>query len=313
MIDQILQNSSDSIDIEIIKDGVLTDADGNVLVTISDPNGTVLYSNQIATKESTGKYQFTLEEADTAVLGTYSAVWAFTLTASAMQHTQTFEIVSVVSTGYLLPSEYKSKTSLDVSAKTDAQLANYIERATYLIEAYIGGSIRMATYSEKQNCVIDYPNEGIHVQMDHAPIDSLTSLVITYNPTYNATLEVSNVRINATAGYLEYFGLNLTSALIAGIQDVAYSTIRPVATVVYTAGYVEIPKRVELATVRLVDQLVNAEVAQITPIKSVTIGEYSETYDTKNNPLSLGKIGTDEVIELLKDYKHPVVRNRFIV
>lgn len=313
MVDQILQNSSDSIDIEIIEDGALTDADGDVTVTISNPNGTVIYAGVTATKTSTGKYQYTLSALNTAVLGTYSAVWSFTLSSSVMQHTQPFEVVSAISSGYLLADEYREKTSLDVSSKSNSQLDNYIERATYLIEAYVGGSIRMTTYEEKQNCVIDYNNQGVHIQMNHAPIDSVTSLVLMFNPTYEATLVVSNVRINQVAGFLEYFGLNLTSALIAGVQDVSTTTIKPVATVVYSAGYVEIPKRVELATIRLVDQLINAEIAQVAPIKSVSIGEYSETYDTKNNPFNLGKIGTDEVIELLKDYKHPIARNRFIV
>jgi len=313
MVDQILQNSSDSIDIEIFKDGALCDADGSVLVTISNPNGLILYSGSAATKESTGKYKFTLAADKTSVLGTYSAVWSFTLTNTAMQHTQSFEVVSAVSTGYLTVAEYKAKTSLDVSAKTDTQLTNYIERATYLIEAYIGGTIRTTVYSEKKNCIIDYPNQGVHIQMDHAPIAEVTSVSLVYNPTYEVELEVDNIRINEQGGFLEYFGLNLTNALIASVQDVSTATIKPVATVVYTAGYDEIPTRVELATIRLADQLINAEVAQITPIKSISIGEYSESYDTKSNPFSIGKIGTDEVVELLKDYKHPIARNRFIV
>lgn len=313
MIDQILQNSSDTIDIEVIKDGVLADADGDVLVTISDPNGVVIYSNEVATRTSEGKYQFTLEATNTKVLGTYSAVWTFTLTETALQHTQEFEVVSAVSSGYLLASEYRESSSLDLSSKTDAQLANYIERATYLIDAYLGGTVRQVTYEEKQSCVIDYPNYGVHIQMEHAPIDTVTSVTIQYNPTYTATLEVSNIRINKVAGYLEYFGLNLTNALIASVQDVSIATIKPVATVIYTAGYVEIPRKVELATMKLVDQLINQETKQFQEIKSVTIGEYSETYETKGGQFKLGVLGSDEVVELLREYKHPRAVNRFII
>jgi len=313
MIDQILQNSADTIDIEIYKDGVLTDADGDVTITISNPNSTVIYSVQTAVKTATGKYQFEVEVANTSVLGTYTAVWSFTLTQTAMQHTQQFQVVSAVSSGYLLTSEYRTKTALDVSSLTDAQLNTYIDRATHLIESYIGGSIRMTTYEEKQNCVVDYPNSGLHIQLDHAPVDVLTSLVIEFNPSYTTTLLVANVRVNKVAGFLEYFGLNLTNALVAGVQDVSVSTVKPVATVVYSAGYNEIPTKVELATIRLVDQLINGEKRQFKDIKSIRIGEYWEDYEKSSGQWNLGKIGTDEVVELLKDYKHPVVRNRFIV
>ncbi len=313
MIDQILQNSADSIDIEIYKDGVLTDADGDVLVTISNPNGAVIYSSQEAIKTATGKYQFSVEAANTSVLGTYTAVWSFTLSETAMQHTQSFEVVSAVSSGYLLPNEYRNKTALDISSLTDAQVNNYIDRATHLIEAYLGGSVRMTTYEEKQNCVIDYPNNGVHIQLDHAPIDTVTSVSLMFNPTYSATLVVSNIRTNKLAGYLEYFGLNLTSALVAGLQDIPTSTIKPVATVVYNAGYNEIPTKVELATIRLVDQLINLEKKQFKDIKSIRVGEYWEDYQIAGGQWSLGKIGADEVIELLKEYRHPVARNRFII
>ena len=313
MIDQILQNDSDSIDIEIYKDGILNDADGDVLVTISDSNGVVLYNRQLATKTATGKYQFTLSSNNTAVLGTYSSIWLFTMSNSVMQHTQQFQVVSAVTNSYLLPSEYRVKTSLDVSEKSDTQLTNYIERATFLIESYLGGSVRMTTYEEKKNCIIDYPNFGVHIQLDHAPIDSLTSLSLQYNPGYSTVLDVDNVRVNEKGGYLEYFGLNLTNAMVASVQDVSLETIKPKATIIYTAGYNEMPRQVELATSRLVDQLINIESKQFQQVKSVSIGKYSESYDNLKGQFSLGNIGADEVIELLKEYKHPIVRNRFII
>jgi len=312
MLDQILQNSSDSIDIEIYKDGSLTDADGNVTVTISDANGAILYTNEIATKSSTGKYQFTLAADKTAVLGTYSAVWSFTLALTAMQHTQPFQVVSAISLGYLLPNEYRAKTTLSVSEKTDEQLNAYINRATYLIEAYLGGSVRTKTYEERQKCVIDYPNQGVHIQLDHAPILSVTSVTLEYSPNYIISLTTTTVKISSEAGYLEYFGITPESSLIAGVRDISTTNIRPIATVVYTAGYNEIPERVVLATVRLVDQLINQETKENQTVKSVSIGDYSESYDNMSGPFSLGKIGKDEVVELLKDYKHPIMRNRFI-
>lgn len=312
MLDQILQNSSDSIDIEIFKDGVLTDADGDVTVTIADVNGAVLYTNQLATKSSTGKYQFTLEADKTTALGTYSAVWSFTLALSAMQHTQLFQVVSAVTSGYLLTSEYRTKTSLDVSAKSDEQLTAYIDRATFLIEAYLGGSVRTKTYQETQRCVIDFPNNGVHIQLDHSPILSVDSVSLEYGPGHVIELTTSTVRVNKDAGYLEYFGIAPVNSISVGVRDITDTNIKPFATVVYTAGYNEIPERVVLATIRLVDQLINQETNQVQTVKSVKIGEYSESYES-SAPFALGKIGKDEVAELLKDYKHPIMRNRFIV
>jgi len=314
MIDQILQNSTDNIEVEIREDGVLADADGDVTVVISNPNGIIIYNGNSATKISTGKYQFSIDSSFTDILGTFSVVWSFTISSTTMQHTSQFEVVSAISTGYLLSTEYRQMTSLDVSEKTDAQLAQYIKRATHLIESYLGGSIRLASYEEVQKCVIDYPNSGIHIQLDHTPVNSLTSVSLEWTPNYSTDLLVSNIRINKKSGFLEYFGLNIHNSMIATSRDLTISNIPPVATIVYEAGFCEIPEKIELATSRLTDQLLNLEIKAFKDIKSISIKDYSETYsDDSKGKLGLGVIGNDEVVELLKEYKHPIMRNRFIV
>lgn len=315
MIDQILQNSSDNIDIEVYKDGSKVDVDAgtHVSVTITNPNGVVLYRDTTATRHSLGRYYITLAADKTTVLGTYTAVWSFTISSTVMEHTQTFEVVSAVKDGYLLPDEYRSMTTLDLGEKTNTQLNQYIMRATYLIESYLGGSVRTATYSEQVRCVIDYVNEGIHIQLKHAPVQSVTSCSVEFSSGEDVDLTVDSIRIISEPGYLEYFSLSITTALTVSVRDLSHTTVNPMATVVYTAGYDEIPERVEMATVRLVDQLINIETKEFKSLASFGADNYNESYKDTPGQFELGKIGGDEVVELLRGYRHPVKKNLMII
>jgi hypothetical protein len=72
--------------------GVLTDPDGSVVtVTVEDINGRVLFS-MTATRESAGGYLVTLSSAETAVVGQYSLVWAYSVGSVPQTYTTYLEI-----------------------------------------------------------------------------------------------------------------------------------------------------------------------------------------------------------------------------
>jgi len=311
MKDQIIQNTSDTIDINIYSNGVLTDpTDNEVTVTITNPNSVAIYSDSAATKTATGKYQFTVNGTKTDILGTYTALWSFTLDGSNIIHSQEFEVVTTVDNNYLIPKEYKALTSFDLTDYNDNQLKNYLNRASLLIDSYLGGSTRKQSYSESVRCILDIPNNGFHIQLNHAPVGSVTSVTIRYEQKSTISLNVTNIRVNEKAGYLEYFGGGSNRIdYNACVRDLTTTKVTPFAEVVYEAGYDEIPEQIERATARLTDQLINMETKEFKDVSSLSDSGYSESYNKLPGQLDIGRIGNDEIVELLRDYRHPVKRN----
>ena len=319
MLDQILINTSDRIEIDVYYNNVLTAPTSISIREIRDPNGVVILTSQaVIAGSTTGRYYFTVPSADTGTLGVYTAIWHFVIGAATYEHTQYFEVVSSLRQGYITPYEVRQKTiysAITDSSPTDAVLQKYIDRSTDIMDAYFGDSINYAQYTEKIRCVLDKVHSGVHVQLRHRPLISLTSVQLMQGPTNTLDLDVDYIRKNEESAYLEYFQDISVPTLRICIFDPTATQIIPVATCVYTAGYVTVPDRVKQAATMIVEQLYRQTSGDDKQLVRFKIGDISETYKNaeyqQNAMAELGIKGSQTIIKLLRPYCQPFRRFGF--
>lgn len=311
MIDQILQNQSDKIEIDIYYNNVLTNPTSIVIPTITDPDGAIILTNvSPVAGTTTGRYSYTMPLANTSKLGVYTAIWQFVIEGTTYKHTQYFEVVSSLRTGYITPYELRQKSlypKITDTEPTDAVLQKYIDRTTDIIDGYLGDSINYAIYTEKRRCVIDQVHNGIHAQLSHRPIISLTSVQVDQGPSNSVSLDVDYIRVNENAGYIEYFSDISIPSLQVCVFDPTATHIIPVATVVYTAGFVTIPDRVKTAAVMLAEQLYKETNGDDQQLQRFTIDQITEVYTTTKSEeaaiSALGLKGAGSIVKLLNPYR----------
>jgi len=311
MMDQILQSTLDKIEIDVYYNNVLVTPTSISIRQISDPNGTVILTNQpVVTGSTVGRYSYTMALAYTAVLGVYTAIWKFTIDGKTYEHTQYFEVVSSLTDGYISPYEVRQKSiyaKITDTEPTDEILQKYIDRATLIIDEYLGGSVNYAIYTEERRCVLDKVHNGVHIQLAHRPIIDLTSCQLMQGPTNTLDLDVTYIRKNKEAGYLEYFQDISAPTLRICTFDPTADQIIPVATVVYTAGYVSIPEAIKMAAAMIVEELYKDTNGDDQRLSKFTIDKISETYSlTKSDEEALNKLGLKgvrSILSLLRPYR----------
>jgi len=313
MTDQILVDTSDKIEVDIYYSNVLTDPSSISIREIRDPNGNVILTNQVVTKGSTtGRYEYIVDSAYTSVLGIYTAIWRFVINNATYEHTQHYEVVSSLRKGYVTPHEVREISvyeEITDDNPADAVLQKYIDRVTDIMDGYFGSSINYAQYTEKRRCVLDKVHNGVHIQLARRPIVSLTSVQLMQGPTNTLDLDVNYIRINEAAAYLEYFQDVSSPTLRICIFDPSATQIVPVATVVYTAGYVTVPDRVKQAAVMLVEQLYKQTKGDDKHLVRFTIQDITEQYKTSKSEeeamKELGISGAQAIVKLLRPYRQP--------
>ena len=312
LLDQILQDQSDLIEIDIYYNGVLTTPTTCTITSIKNSAGTAILEDQATIAGgTTGRRKYTVAADYTETLGIYTATWEFVIATTTFIHVQQYEVVTSFRDGYCSPEEIRDYATYDkitTTSPTDAVLTKYIKKATALVDQFLGGSIEYSQYVDKVRCVLDRKTNGLHMQLKHRPIISLTSVTVTTNVGTNitpVTLTVSGLRTNDKAAYVEYFGGEATYNYSICLSNWAESGIIPVATVTYTAGYTNVPKDVMLATTYLAEQLYRAENGDDNWLSSFTIGDYTEKYGKDRGNKNIGQIGADIVYELLKGYRQP--------
>jgi hypothetical protein len=309
MINQILQSQSGDIIIDIYYNGILTNPTSCIIKTITDPDDVVILTDQeTEAGTTTGRRIYTVDSAHTVDLGVYTAIWEFILNEVTYQHTQSYEVVTSIRSGYCVPQEVRDNATygkITSTSPTDTMLEKYIRKAMVLIDNYLGGSLEYSQYINNVNCVIDKRNGGLHIQLPHRPILSVTSVTINTLPNITAReLSLSNLRINYDVGYIEYFGDYSISSLNT-CYGKSYTGIVPVASVNYTAGYTSIPEPIMLASVYLIEQMIRSDNNDDNWLESFKIGDYTERYQKDRGNKSIGKIGSDIVKDLLIPYKQP--------
>ena len=320
MLDQILVDTSDKIEVDIYYNNVLTAPTSIIIREIRDPNGNVILTNQAVTAGSTtGRYEYTMAAANTSNVGVYTAIWRFVISNATYEHTQQFEVVSSLREGYVVPKEVRDKTlysEITDDSPVDAVLQKYIDRSTDIMDAYFGDSINYAQYSEEIRCVLDKVHNGVHIQLRHRPLVSLTSVQLMQGPTNTLDLDVTYIRKNLPSAYLEYFADIAVPTLRICIFDPSLTQIIPVATVVYTAGYVTVPDRVKQAAVMLVEELYKQTNGDDRQLVKFTIQDLSETYKEskfqEQSMAELGIKGASSIVKLLRPYVQPFKRFGFV-
>lgn len=318
MQEQILQNNATNLFFLVQTDEIRQDVDDETTITcsIKNPNDVEIITDEEATRYSEGRYYISLDASDVSVLGEYTTTWNYTLDSLVCEVKKTFEVVNYLDNVYISVDEFKNMTSMNLSSKTDSQILNYLKRATNLVESYIGGSVGLKKYKEKTNCVIDNNTDGLHIQLNHTPIEEVIESELKYGVTETSDLDVDNFRINEKAGYLEYFYTTLIDSMAVCSNRTYGKIIKPQTTTTYYAGYIDIPDKVKLATSKLAEQLLNQETKEFVSLKSFSMEEnYSETYDDKQSKGTTlaGEIASDEVKELLREYRHPIKRHLMII
>jgi len=319
MLDQIQQNSSDRIEIDVFYNNALTNPTSITINYIRDPLGNLILTNLTPTQgDSTGRYYYNISSTYTSELGTYQAEWQFVIGNSTFKHLQEFEVVSVIRDGYVVPKEVRDTSlysEITDTLPTDAVLQKYINRATTIMDAYFGSSINYAQHSDKIRCVLDKAHNGVHIQLRHRPLVSLTSVQLIQGPTNTLDLDVDYIRTNDEAAYLEYFQDIAVPTLRICIFDPSATNIIPVATVSYTAGYCVIPEAVKTAATMIVEQLYRQTKGDDKQLVRFTIEEITEAYKTskaeEDAMTELGISGSRSIVKLLRPYVQPFRRFGF--
>lgn len=313
MIDQIIKNESDRIEIDVYYNGALTAPTNIKISTIVDPDGVTRVTDESASPgSSTGRYYYSVAGAITDKLGIYTATWEFTIGGNVYTHIQYFEVVTTIRSGYLTVNRFRDLATYDLVTSdfpSDETIQKHINKASKLIDNYLGGSLDYKTYTETRRCVIDKKTGGLHIQLKKRPIISLTSLTVTTTPSSTLTLDVDNVRINSTAGYIEYFYDYGTSP---SALNVCFSgrnrSVVPQATVTYTAGYTSIPEDVEQAATMITEQVLRntfgegKEIETVQTFRDTT--KYRDSQGVQSAKTLLGLNDVQGALNLLKNYKH---------
>ena len=89
----VLTNSRGRIAVKFEVDGTLTDASGNVTVTVVDEDGTTLIDSQTATNDSTGIYYYDLGTSHTSRVRRLTVTWSGTWESLAQSKVLIYEVV----------------------------------------------------------------------------------------------------------------------------------------------------------------------------------------------------------------------------
>lgn len=89
------QYAAEPVGVMTYQNGVLTDPDSSVVtleIVNTDSNTIVVPAGTVATKETTGTYQYTMNSSQTALLGSYTVTWSYTISGAPRTATDQFSI-----------------------------------------------------------------------------------------------------------------------------------------------------------------------------------------------------------------------------
>jgi hypothetical protein len=310
MIDQILLNQSDYIEIDVYYNGALTSVDEIKIKTLMDPDGTTLGTNIDVEEGATpGRYQYLVPNNFTTKLGVYRAEWEFTVNNIVFKHLQLFQVVNLITEGYITPEEVKQKTifeKIEEENLSEATIQKYIDRTTAIIDSYVGGSLSYTHYTETNRCIIDKINNGLQIRLKHRPVVSVTSIDVKVTPSSERALNVDRFRIKEDTGIIETFNLN-SSSLVVCKGDLHTTPIIPHATISYTAGYITFPDDLRFAAFLITEDLLKESYGgQTQEIASFAIDDYKETYRRKIDEYAKRSVGGSDwntIKKILNKYR----------
>ncbi len=211
-------------------------------------------------------------------------------------------------------AEYKTAKNITTS-EYDAQLTALIPMVNGFIEEYCGRPFGPAEYTEQNEGIIDSLSRYFF-KVKNRPIISVQDITLKFTgASSDMTVDTDNIDIFADAGYI-YYSYDLsqpTAVLREEYRNVFYYTIT------YSGG-AAVPYPVKLAAITMLGDTfeyfnrVNTAVASgtqnIGDLKSVKIGDYSESYETgqglftSQHDKTTGIMMTQTVKDLLTPYKY---------
>lgn len=306
MIDQIILNQEGDLEIDVYYNGALSTADSIIVRTITYPNGDPFGSDVPVESVDgvTGRYRCTIPSGEFDTLGIYTAIWEFVISGDTFTYTQQFEVVESMVRGYLTPYELRQLSTysgITDATPTDAELQKYIDKASDMVDSYVGGSLLYSQYVEKRRCVLDKAHNGLVVRTKHAPIVSVSSISIQTTPTSTTAVSANMMRIKEDTGIIEIFPS--LPGLQACVRNMHSSSIIPIATITYFAGYEIIPQDVVRAVALVSESVMKDSIGDL-ELSSYTIGDYKETYRANNTAkTSVGGNNWSMVQKILNKYR----------
>lgn len=126
---RVLRGSARVITLDLETEGSPVDADGVVLVTVTNDAGVVLEMAQAATHLALGSYSFTLSPTDLAALDSLTVTWAATIAAVAFTSSSVVEVVGGF--WFDVPA---ARARPELAPFTDAEIAQKRTAAEWFLE-----------------------------------------------------------------------------------------------------------------------------------------------------------------------------------
>jgi hypothetical protein len=131
---ELYAQTSDSVNLSIFINGVLTDPDGNVVnLTIVRLADNVTIVTDVATRVSAGKYQYVLTTVNTSILGKYQVNWTYDINALTNPKTTYYDVV----VGYTSPQEVRDDFS-ELNSISNDEIYRKEKLARKIINTFCG-------------------------------------------------------------------------------------------------------------------------------------------------------------------------------
>jgi len=213
---QIVRGTTELAEFEIYVNGQLANADGDVVVSVTDANyGTVVGTGGTATNDpALGKYTFDLDSSYTTLNRVLRLQWDYTVNGKTVSSEDFYEVFTPYASVSSIMDYYNFGTrAQDLDYKSEQEIIMAERVARYQIEAYAGQSF--GRYWGDQE-VFGYDSDAIELTQRMVNVEKLYEdgiLVIDYtqDPVYNSF------------GYdVELSTTNKALRIVKNAQDVIY-------------------------------------------------------------------------------------------
>lgn len=241
----VLKNSNGRVAVSFEVDGTLTDASGNVTVTIVDKElGTTLVDAQTATNLSTGVYYYDLGTSNTSRVRRLKATWSGSFESTSQSRDLYYEVVG----GYLFTEKqirsFDQSQLSSTTTYTDEMIRDERARVTELLYDWTGINwIERYGYAELQG------ENSIQINLPDRQINEIISCTIT-----GVSQTVSDLKIDKSLGIVYHKDGTFTFATRAYPLNVVFE---------YSNGYTQITDGVDRIAMKLViNNLVASQIVE---------------------------------------------------
>lgn len=190
----VLTNSRGRIASKFEVDGTLTDASGDVTVTVVDEDGTTLVDSQTATNDSTGIYYYDLGTSNTSRVRRLTVTWSGNFESTVQSKTLIYEVVGNFLFTEVQARQFDDSALNSSSVYTDELIADERTRITDLLFDWTSLSWIPRFYRAKLKG--EYSPE---ILLPHRLVNNIISVKID-----GKTIAVDKFEIDTEVGVLYY-------------------------------------------------------------------------------------------------------------